>query len=129
MPRARPGARIPGIQAVAQLINNHRGPIARTLRETYGVGLSDLGDGITWGEARLLIEEASADPSTALGAKLAGWAYKATMPELLSIAAQLGKNAAEVMPWSEKFKRPEQATPEEITVALAELDTEIIFTT
>lgn len=51
------------------------------------------------------------------------------MPELLSIAAQLGKNATEVMPWSEKFRRPEQATPEEVAVALAELDSEIVFTT
>jgi hypothetical protein len=47
------------------------------------VGLSDLGDGFSWGEAKLLIEEAAADPGTAFGAELAGWAYPASLRELL----------------------------------------------
>lgn len=131
MPGARAGARLPGIQAVVQLIHTHRGPIARTLRETYGVGLSDLGDGVTWGEVKVLLEEAAADGSTAFGAELAGWAYQASIPELLSLVAQVGdwKAAKRVMPWAMNGirERAPQASAAEVAAADAELEAEIVF--
>lgn len=105
--------------------------MARTLRETFGVGLSDLGDAVTWGEARLLIEEASSDPATALGAELAGWAYPANLPALLTLIATIGDQRAsrKVMPWVMKNPRSAgpSATDEEIATAQAELEDGIVF--
>ena len=132
MPGSRAGARVPGIQAVVQLIREHRGPIARTLRETYGIGLSDLGDGVTWGEAKTLLEEAAGDGGTVFGAELAGWAYPASIPQLLMLVAQVGdwKASKKVMPWA--MERPGQKNPPasaaEIAAADAELEAEIVFT-
>ncbi|MDN3309558.1 hypothetical protein QWJ90_01300 [Microbacterium oryzae] len=118
--------------AVARIIRERRHTVARTLRETFGVGLSDLGDGLSWGEAKLLIEEASGDPSTALGAELADWAYPASMPDLLTLIAQIGneKAARKVMPWvmqSPKRQDETRATTDEIAAAEAELDSGIVF--
>jgi len=105
--------------------------IARTLRETFGVGLSDLGDAVSWGEAKLLLEEAAADPSTAFGAELAGWAYPASMRDLLSLAAQIGNKDAfkKVTPWAMQNPRgpAHGATSEEVAAAQAELDSGIVF--
>lgn len=131
MPGSRAGARVPGIQAVVQLIHSHRGSIAVTLRG-YGVGLSDLGDGVTWGEAKTLLEEAAADGATPFGAELAGWAYPASIPQLLSLVAQVGdwKAAKKVMPWAMEGirKRTPQATAAEVAAADAALEAEIVFT-
>lgn len=96
------------------------------------MGLSDLGGAVSWGEARILLEEASADPSTAFGAELAGWAYAASMPTLIGIAAQIGdpKQSRKVMPWvltSHRSGKP-QATAEEVALAQAELEDGIVFT-
>ena len=129
MPRTRAGARLPGILGVAQLIREHRPLVARTLRETFGVGLSDLGGALRWGEARLLIEAAAGDPGTALGAELAGWAYPASTKDLISLTAQIGdpKASKRVMPWA--LQRPAStATPDEVAVAQAQLEDEIVFT-
>lgn len=103
--------------------------MARTLRETFGVGLSDLGGALRWGEARLLIEAAAGDPGTALGAELAGWAYPASIRDLISLTAQIGdpKASERVMPWA--LQRPATAaTSDEVAVAQAELEDEIVFT-
>lgn len=132
MPRSRAGARLPGIQAVVQLIKEHRVPIARTLRETHGIGLSDLGDGVTWGEAKTLLEDAAADGGTVFGAWLAGWAYPASMRELIALSAQIGdpKVSKRLMPWAMDNPRRRQApraTPDEIATAEAELDAEYVF--
>ena len=106
--------------------------VARTLRNPYGVGLSDLGDALSWGEAILLIEAAVNDPSTILGAELAGWAYPASTLDLLSLSAQIGdwKTARRVMPWVLEISRPQQpnASADEIAIAEAELESEFIFT-
>lgn len=116
--------------AVAQLIRDHPRTVARTLRETFGVGLSDLGDGLIWGEAKLLLEQAAEDPATALGAELAGWAYPASIPTLISLVAQIGdpKSSKKVMPWSMKVpRREQQATLDEVAAAAAELEDGIVF--
>lgn len=79
----------------------------------------------------LLIQEAADDPSTHLGAELAGWAYPASMPDLLTLTAQIGdaKAAARVMPWAMKNPRTveAQATPGEVAAAEAELAGGIVF--
>lgn len=115
--------------AVAQIIRTHTRPIARTLRETAGVGLTDLGDGLSWGEAKLLIEEYASDPSTHFGAALAGWSYPASTPDLISLIAQIRdeKAARGLMPWVLATSTERQATPDEVAEAQAELDAEIVF--
>lgn len=115
--------------AVAQIIRERPATVARTMRESFGVGLSDLGDGLSWGEAKLLIEEAAADTSTHLGADLAGWAYPAGFRDLLSLAAVIGneKAARKVMPWAMSLKSEVKATPTEVAIAAAQLEDEIIF--
>jgi hypothetical protein len=102
--------------------------IARTLRERFGVGLSDLGGALKWGEARLLIEAAAGDPSTEFGADLAGWSYAADAPTLLGIVVQAPKAWKSLMPWV--MKRPESstATADEIAAAEAALEAEVVFT-
>lgn len=74
-----------------------------------GTGLSELGGALTWGEALLLLQSAAGDPSTHLGAELAGWAYPASQPELLTMIASIGdsKAAKKVMPWN--VPRPDRA--------------------
>jgi hypothetical protein len=94
------------------------------------VGLSDLGDGLTWGEAKILLDEAAADPGTALGAKLANWAYPASLRELLTLIAQIGNEKAsrKVMPWAMPLAGSKAtATAEEVAVAQAELEGSIVF--
>jgi hypothetical protein len=97
------------------------------------VGLSDLGGALTWGEAKILLDDAAADPGTALGAELAGWAYPASMRDLLSLVAQIGDHrvARRLMPWVLENPRREagaKATPDEIATAEAELENEFVFT-
>lgn len=115
---------------VAQEIQRNRGSIARTLRETFGTGLSDLGGALGWGEAKLLLEQAATDPSTWYGAELAGWAYPASMLELIGVVGQHGKGALEarLMPWQMGEDASKVATPDEVAEASAEYDTEIVFT-
>lgn len=95
------------------------------------MGLSDLGDGLSWGEAKLLIEEAAGDPSTAFGAELAGWAYPATTPMLISLMAQISdqKAANAVMPWvmNNPRRHGAQATTDEVAEAAAQLEDSIVF--
>lgn len=111
--------------AVAQIIREHRGSVVRTLRETFGVGISDLGDGLTWGEARDLIHEAAADPGTHLGAKLAGWSYPATTRQLLSLIAELGPKASKkLVPWVLPDPRRTTTTADAAEIAEAQADME-----
>lgn len=93
------------------------------------MGLSDLGGALRWGEARDLIYAAAEDPSTAFGAELADWAYSASMPDLLSLAAQIGdwEAARKVMPWAIARPGHTTATDEEIAAAEAALEAGIIF--
>lgn len=93
------------------------------------MGLSQLGDGFLWGEAKTLIEAYAADPSTHFGAALAGWSYPATTPELITLIATIGdkKVAPKLMPWALKLASDNQATPDEIAEANAELEAGIVF--
>ncbi|WP_247956453.1 hypothetical protein [Microbacterium galbinum] len=114
--------------AVAQIIREHRGVAARTLR-AFGVGISDLGDGLLWGEAKLLLEGAAADPSTLLGAELAGWAYPASTLDLLTLIASIGDSKAskKLMPWALPRQNKQTADAAEIAEAQAALDDGLVF--
>lgn len=91
-----------------------------------------MGDGVTWGEARTLIEEAAADGGTAIGAELAGWAYPASIRQLIELSALIGsqKVAKQVMPWAmenPRRKQKDQPTADEVAAAQAELEAGIVF--
>lgn len=95
------------------------------------MGLSDLGGAVSWGEAKLLLEAAASDPATVIGAELAGWAYPASTPQLISLIAQIGdqKASKKLMPWTLALstqKKPE-FTAEEVAEAEAELEEGIVF--
>ncbi len=88
---------------------------------------------MTWGEAKTLLDDAAQDTGTAFGAKLAGWAYPASMRDLLTLAAQIGdwKAARRVMPWildDPQRNHNVPASPDEIASAEAELEQEFVFT-
>jgi hypothetical protein len=103
--------------------------VARTMRETFGVGLSDLGGALSWGEAHLLLQGAMSDTSTILGAELAGWAYPASLKDIVMLAGTLRDKDAtrRAMPWSRDWRQEEVATPEEVAQAQAELEDGIVF--
>lgn len=107
--------------------------LAPTLRAQFGVSIDDIGDRISWGEARDLVLSAAADTSTEFGASLAGWAYPASLIELMQLSATIADNKAfqSAAPWTmgEELRRraAEQATPDEIAVLDAQLDEEIVF--
>ncbi|MBO3663736.1 hypothetical protein J5V96_09430 [Microbacterium sp. NEAU-LLB] len=92
-----------------------------------------MGGALTWGEAKLLLEEAASDPSTALGAELANWAYPASLPDLLALIAQIGneKAARKVMPWAMPSPKANGsgATSDEVAAAVADLESGIVFST
>ena len=71
------------------------------------------------------------DPSTAIGAHLAGWAYPASMQELISISAQIGdpKQSKKVMPWAMPApgKKKSDVTEDEVAIANAELEESFVF--
>ncbi|WP_291053731.1 hypothetical protein [Herbiconiux sp.] len=97
------------------------------------MGLSDLGDALSWGEAKILLEDAAVDGGTPLGAELSGWAYQASMIELLSLMAQIGdpKVAKRVMPWALELPGRKAGAPAasaaEVAAANAELDADFVF--
>lgn len=74
-------------------------------------------------EALSLVEAALADTSTELHASVAGWWYRASMPELLLVTAATHGSAA-AMPWRAESDAPTDA---EIAAAHAELLGEIRF--
>jgi len=92
------------------------------------VGISDLGDRLLWGEAKLLLEGAALDTSTLLGAELAGWAYPASTVELLSLLAQISdqRTAKKLMPWALPKNEP-TADAAEVAEAQAALDEGLVF--
>jgi hypothetical protein len=94
-----------------------------------GVGLSDLGGAVTWGEGWTLIEHAAADTASELHAELAGWGYAASFVDLLTLAGAVGEKAfRKVAPWVLKRAKPEDApTADEVATVQAELEESILF--
>lgn len=97
--------------------------------------MSDVGtEALCWGETRDLVMSAAGDPSTALGAEMAGWAYPATTPQIiqaLMTSAQLGRDgmrvAKSLMPWEMGKALAAAPTASDVAKALSEIDQEVIF--
>lgn len=96
--------------------------------------MSSIGtEAFPWAEAISLIMSAAADPSCALGADIAGWAYPAAMTQIIQtifLAAPLGrpglKALKKLMPWSAQTKKP-KVSAQEFAQAQKEIECEVIF--
>ncbi|NUR79985.1 MAG: hypothetical protein HOQ21_06015 [Dermatophilaceae bacterium] len=64
-----------GIFGLLGLIRDHRGAVEYDLRHRFGLGLRDIGDRLTIGEAARLIAICRTDPSSAVTAALEGWDF------------------------------------------------------
>lgn len=66
------------------------------------------------------------DTGSPLFAAVEGWAFPASMPELLQLAVTAGEGAERVMPWTlgAEARRREalRVSPEEVAAGLAEID-------
>lgn len=88
-----------------------------TLRETFGVSLTELGDSLPHGELAALLRLAVADPSTRLGAKVQKWSYPATIPELMQVSSLVDKNKRDqVLPWG-MYAAEEERAKRRVTAA------------
>ena len=88
------------------------------------MSLWDAGLAVPWAEMISLARSAASDPSTELGAAVAGWSYPASMIDLLGIVADFGRQASKVFPF--KQTRP-SASADEVAAAQAELEESIQF--
>ena len=84
---------------VAQKYRDHPDEFIATMRTSYGVSLHDLGGTLSWRELLAFTTMAVNDPTTYLGAAVQGWAYRASVADLVTIAANTGKRSEQVLPW------------------------------
>lgn len=86
---------------LVRLAHEYPAELYGTLRARYGVSWAQVGQpSLPWHEAALLIEDALADPSTSLGAAVAGWFYPARVTDLALILALGGEAAQDAMPFA-----------------------------
>lgn len=101
------------------------------MRACYGISSRQIGKTVTYGEAWQLVQAALEDTNTPLCASVAGWAYPATLIQLLQLAATIGDQSDKLMPWRMKHPHTDHPTfnDTEIEQALREIDDELIIPT
>lgn len=117
----------------ASVARTHPTELHSTLRDRYGVSWTWAGTtALPWPEAIHLVHAAAEDPSTALGAAIAGWDYPAEVTDLMLILAVGGKAAEAFMPYAHKHTAKAQAAPAQPAladeVAAAEADMAAMIT-
>lgn len=117
----------------ASVARTHPTELHSTLRDRYGVSWTWAGTtALPWPEAIHLVHAAAEDPSTALGAAIAGWDYPAEITDLMLILAVGGKAAEAFMPYAHKHTAKAQAAPAQPAladeVAAAEADMAAMIT-
>ena len=117
----------------ASVARTHPTELHSTLRDRYGVSWTWAGTtALPWPEAIHLVHAAAEDPSTALGAAIAGWDYPAEVTDLMLILAVGGKAAEALMPYAHKHTAKAQAAPAQPAladeVAAAEADMAAMIT-
>lgn len=109
---------------VAQKYRDHPDEFITTMR-SFGVSLHDLGGTLSWAELLALTTMAANDTTTYLGAAIQGYAYRASVPDLVTVAANTGKRSEEVLPWGMAERMRAQAarhvTAHDIEVAQQQL--------
>ena len=117
----------------ASVARTHPTELHSTLRDRYGVSWTWAGTtALPWPEAIHLVHAAAEDPSTALGAAIAGWDYPAQVTDLLLILTVGGEAAEAFMPYAHKHTAKAQAAPAQPAladeVAAAEADMAAMIT-
>lgn len=74
----------PGILALLDLIDRHRGAFEYDWRTRFGVALRDVGADMSWGEGWRLALHLAGDPSTAVGAAVGRLQYPVTREFLVT---------------------------------------------
>lgn len=69
---------LPGILGLLDLIEGHRPAFEYDWRSRFHLPLSIVGDGMSWGECLRLTVVLAGDPSSHVGAALAGWPHPVT---------------------------------------------------
>lgn len=95
------------------LLDEHRGAFEYDWRNRFHLGISAIPDDMSWGEASRLTTILIGDPSSRLGATLAGWQYPTTREDLtlrslfdLQGRSKYGrKHATHPRPWDPQSKR------------------------
>ena len=67
------GGDLPGSLTLLDLFEEHPVAVAFDWRTRFGMPSSAVGEEMTFGEAWLLVQALSSDPSSRMGAALAGW--------------------------------------------------------
>lgn len=65
----------PGILGLLELIEEHPAAFAYDWRTRFRMPTDAIGVGMSWGEAWLLVQGLSRDPSSHVAAAIAGWRY------------------------------------------------------
>lgn len=103
------------------------------MRSRYGISVDDIGDLVSWDEADALTHSALEDTATPLAAAFNGWAYPASMPQLLQMAMSApSRKAFESMaPWTlgrdQKRRREQEISDDDRKKALAHLEASVVF--
>lgn len=84
---------------VRDIARAHPDEFVATMRADFGVRLHELESDADFAELVAFTRVAVSDPSTRLGAAHQGWAYRASIPELVQVATGLGEKAEEHLPW------------------------------
>jgi len=95
------GGHVPGILGLLELIEGHRPAFEYDWRTRFRLPLSDIGEGMTWGEALRHTITLSADPSSQVCVSINGLAFAASREYL----ALLTLNANYVARHTEKRAR------------------------
>lgn len=83
---------------VAGLRREHPDEVAATLRQSFGCSWRDFRDPDTWPELVSLVRVAVKDTRTYLGARIAGFAYPAAIPDLVQVAHMAGEHSPDLLP-------------------------------
>lgn len=103
------------------------------MRASYGVGVDSIGTEVSWEEADALTRAALENTATPLAAAFNGWAYPASMPQLLQMAMSApSRKAFESMaPWTlgrdQKRRREQEISDDDRKKALAHLEASVVF--
>lgn len=110
------------------LLDEHRGAFEYDWRNRFHVGASVIGWEMSWGEAVRLVEVLASDPSSMLGAAMAGWQYPLTRGELTlrDLYDLQHKSKAKRKP--KPYPRPWDAKPKQIGTSLSVAEYEAIKT-
>lgn len=111
--RRRQGNVAPPILTLLDLFEEHRSAFAYDWRTRFGMALSDVGDGMDWGEAWDLTQILAGDPTSRVASAINGWPHPWTWDAMVLAdlydrfveANSKRKPKSYPRPWDEKPKK------------------------